>query len=72
MGYKMRTDMMKPVYRLFPNDFVAGGIIMKLNVLSKRCCFNNTSFKTIKLIHFCRSRVIGLDMTENRILPYVI
>jgi hypothetical protein len=23
-------------------------------------------------IHFCRSRVIGLDMTENRILPYVV
>ena len=22
--------------------------------------------------HFCRSRVIGLDMTENRILPYVV
>jgi hypothetical protein len=21
---------------------------------------------------FCRSRVIGLDMTENRILPYVV
>jgi hypothetical protein len=22
--------------------------------------------------HFCRSRVIRLDMTENRFLPYVI
>jgi hypothetical protein len=23
-------------------------------------------------LHFCHSRVIGLDMTENRFLPYVV
>jgi hypothetical protein len=43
-----------------PYNFVAGGI-QQLTGEERRIPFIFDDF------HFCRSRVIGLDMTENRI-----